>query len=78
MNRFARTLYSWGQWHRADHDGIGMDRTVASGTGFVGQSSPQVVRTYESLGLSHHVPYTYLLHSGKTAIQHIYTNRAIA
>ena len=30
MNRFARTLYSGGQWHRADHAGIGMDRTVTS------------------------------------------------
>jgi alpha-glucuronidase len=27
----------WGQWHRADHDGIGMDRSMATGTGFVGQ-----------------------------------------
>ena len=27
----------WGQWHRADHEGIGMDRTVATGTGFDGQ-----------------------------------------
>ena len=24
----------WGQWHRADKDGVGMDRTVATGTGF--------------------------------------------
>jgi len=23
----------WGQWHRADHQGIGMDRTGATGTG---------------------------------------------
>ena len=57
-----------------------MDRTVASGTGFVGQYSPQVARMYESLATApdelllffHHVPYTYLLHSGKTVIQHIY------
>jgi len=27
----------WGQWHRADRDGVGMDRTVATGTGYVGQ-----------------------------------------
>ena len=27
----------WGQWHRADHDGVGMDRTVVTGTGFVAQ-----------------------------------------
>ena len=30
----------WGQWHRADHDGIGMDRTVATGTGYIGQYHP--------------------------------------
>ena len=27
----------WGQWHRADEKGVGMDRTVATGTGFIGQ-----------------------------------------
>jgi len=70
----------WGQWHRADEKGIGMDRTVATGTGFVGQYSPPVMKTYESLETTpdelllffHHVPYTYVLHSGKTVIQHIY------
>jgi alpha-glucuronidase len=70
----------WGQWHRADHDGMGMDRTIASGTGFLGQYSPAVQKTYESLAACpdelllffHHVPYTYKLHSGKTVIQHIY------
>jgi alpha-glucuronidase len=70
----------WGQWHRADHDGIGMDRTVATGTGFIGQYSPAVQKMYESLAACpddlllffHHVPYTYKLHSGKTVIQHIY------
>ncbi len=29
----------WGQWHRDDAQGIGMDRTVATGTGFVGPVS---------------------------------------
>src|ERR1017187_9444364 len=24
----------WGQWHHADHEGVGMDRTVPTGTGF--------------------------------------------
>ena len=38
----------WGQWHRADHDGIGMDCTVATGTGFVGQYPPAVQGLYES------------------------------
>ena len=70
----------WGQWHRADHAGIGMDRTVATGTGYIGQYPSAVQKLYESLAscpdnlllFFHHVPYTYVLHSGKTVIQHIY------
>ena len=70
----------WGQWHRADHEGIGMDRSVATGTGYVAQYSPPIETMYESpettpdelLLFFHHVPYTYKLHSGKTVIQHIY------
>ena len=70
----------WGQWHRADHDGVGMDRTVATGTGFVGQYPPEVAKMYESAATApddlllffHHVPYTYKLHDGKTVIQYIY------
>jgi alpha-glucuronidase len=70
----------WGQWHRADEQGIGMDRSVASGTGFIGQYSAPVAAKFESLQscpdelllFMHHVPYTHVLHSGKTVIQHIY------
>ncbi len=70
----------WGQWHRADEKGIGMDRTVATGTGYAGQYRPPVAKIYESLATTpdelvlffHHVPYTYNLHSGKTVIQYIY------
>jgi len=70
----------WGQWHRADENGIGMDRTIATGTGYIGQYSPPVAAMYESLTtcpdeillFMHHVPYTHLLHAGKTVIQHIY------
>jgi len=70
----------WGQWHRADHQGVGMDRTVATGTGFVGQYPPQVAQIYNSLATCpddlllffHHVPYIYRLHSGQTVIQYIY------
>jgi len=70
----------WGQWHRADHEGIGMDRTVATGTGFIGQYSAAVQKLYETLAACpdelllffHHVSYTYTLHSGKTVIQHVY------
>ena len=32
----------WGQWHRADENGVGMDRTVKTGTGFIGQYSTDV------------------------------------
>ena len=70
----------WGQWIRAEHDGVGMDRTVATGTGYIGQYPPELAAIYESLAscpdnlllFMHHVPYTYRLHSGETVIQHIY------
>jgi alpha-glucuronidase len=70
----------WGQWHRADPGGIGMDRTAATGTGYVDQYRAPVRKMYESLDTTpdelllffHHVPYTYVLGSGKTVIQHIY------
>ncbi len=70
----------WGQWIRAEKDGVGMDRSMATGTGFVGQYSPDVQRVYESEANTpdelflffHHVPYSYKLHSGKTVIQTIY------
>ena len=74
----------WGQWIRADHTGVGMDRTDSKyggdGTGFIGQYPPQVAAMYESLAtcpdnlllFMHHVPYTYRLHSGETVIQTIY------
>jgi len=70
----------WGQWHRSDEHGTGMDRTIASGTGYIGQYSPAVQKLYEPLAncpdelllFMHHVPYPHILHSGKTVIQHIY------
>ncbi|HSP68185.1 MAG TPA: alpha-glucuronidase family glycosyl hydrolase [Bryobacteraceae bacterium] len=74
----------WGQWHRADTEGdargVGMDRTVATGTGYIGQYATAVARMYESLAtcpddlllFMHHVPYTHVLHSGKTVIQYLY------
>ncbi len=70
----------WGQWHRDDARGIGMDRTVATGTGFIGQYPPEVAKMYESAATTpnnlllffHHLPWTYRLHSGKTVIQYVY------
>jgi alpha-glucuronidase len=57
-----------------------MDRTLATGTGYIGQYSPEVQKLYETLPAMpdnlllffHHVPYTYVLHSGSTVIQYIY------
>jgi alpha-glucuronidase len=69
----------WGQWIRADEHGVGMDRTVATGTGYIGQYPAPLAATYESLAtcpddlllFMHHVPYTYRLHSGLTVMQYI-------
>jgi alpha-glucuronidase len=57
-----------------------MDRTVATGTAYIGQYSPEAAREFESparcpdnlLLFMHHVPWTYVLHSGKTVIQYFY------
>ncbi|MGV9213873.1 alpha-glucuronidase [Micromonospora sp. RB23] len=70
----------WGTYHFADRDGVGVDRSRASGTGFAGQYPPYWADVYESpqtcpdelLLFFHHVPYTHVLHSGSTVIQHIY------
>jgi alpha-glucuronidase len=69
----------WGQWIRADGHGVGMDRTVVTGTGYIGQYPAPLAATYESLAtcpddlllFMHHVPYTYRLHSGLTVMQFI-------
>ncbi|CAM4471474.1 alpha-glucuronidase [Paenibacillus endophyticus] len=70
----------WGTYHFADRDGIGVDRTQASGTGYTSQYSEPNASLYENaatcpdelLLFFHHVPYTHILQSGKTVIQHIY------
>lgn len=70
----------WGTYHFADHQGIGVDRTLETGTGYAGQYHPQPSEIYNSpercpdelLLFFHHVPYTHVLQSGKTVIQHIY------
>jgi len=70
----------WGTYHFADCKGIGVDRTVRSGTGYTAQYHEPNASRYESLEecpdelllFFHHVPYTHVLKSGKTVIQHIY------
>ncbi|MGM7678321.1 alpha-glucuronidase [Microbacterium sp. A94] len=70
----------WGTYHFADRDGVGVDRSLSSGTGFAGQYLTPLRQQYESaatcpdelLLFFHHVPYSHVLHSGSTVIQHIY------
>ena len=69
----------WGTYHRADHLGLGVDRTD-SGTGYARQYYEPNASMYnnaetcpeELLLFFHHVLYTYRLKTGKTVIQHIY------
>lgn len=69
----------WGTYHRADHLGVGVDRS-SRGTGYAQQYFEPNASMYddretcpeELLLFFHHVPYTYRLKSGKTLIQHIY------
>lgn len=69
----------WGTYHRADHMGIGVDRTPA-GTGYTTQYNEPNASMYantetcpeELLLFFHHMPYAHVLSSGKTIIQHIY------
>lgn len=73
----------WGTYHFADCKGIGVDRTKATGTGYAAQYKGANFERFESLAdtpddlllFFHHVPYTHVLRSGKTVIQHIYDSR---
>ena len=70
----------WGTYHFADRDGIGVDRTQRTGSGYAGQYPSAVAQRYEHLDscpdelllFFHHVPYGHRLHNGSTVIQHIY------
>ncbi len=70
----------WGTYHYSDRNGMGADRTRATGTGYTAQYASHNEEMYEDpstcpeelLLFFHHLPYTYMLKSGKTLIQHIY------
>ncbi|QDK70965.1 alpha-glucuronidase [Lactococcus protaetiae] len=70
----------WGAYHFADCNGVGVDRTVATGTGYTSLYEPSIAKKFESLEeiadedllFFHHVNYNYILHNGKTLIQTIY------
>ncbi|MGF7142088.1 alpha-glucuronidase [Anaerotaenia torta] len=69
----------WGTYHKADHTGIGVDRTE-KGTGYCNQYNEPLASMYGNMGTCpeelllffHHVRYDYVLSSGKTLLQHIY------
>ncbi len=69
----------WGTYHRADRNGLGVDRT-GTGTGYTVQYNEPNASRYgniatcpeELLLFFHYVRYDHLLKSGKTLIQHIY------
>lgn len=69
----------WGTYHRADRNGLGIDRTK-EGTGYTMQYNEPNASMYENIETCpeelllffHYVPYNYILKSGKTLIQHIY------
>ncbi|WP_432482716.1 alpha-glucuronidase [Kineococcus esterisolvens] len=73
----------WGTYHFADRDGIGVDRTVATGTGYTAQYPAGWARVYEDvrtcpdelLLFFHHVPYSHVLAGGSTVVQHVYDTR---
>lgn len=70
----------WGTYHFADRNGLGVDRTEITGTGYTRQYTNDNYQLYENLSTCpdefllffHHVDYSYVLQSGKTVIQHIY------
>ena len=69
----------WGTYHRADRNGLGVDRTP-NGTGYTTQYNEPWCTKYadkkqcpqELLLFFHYVRYDEVLASGKTLIQHIY------
>lgn len=70
----------WGTYHYSDRNGLGVDRTVATGTGYTRQYHDENYEMYENVETTpeelllffHHLPYSYKLKTGKTIIQHIY------
>ena len=68
-------------YHKADKDGIGFDRTVATGTGATVQYRDELARLYEDINTCpeeyllwfHHVPWTYKMKNGQTLWENMQT-----
>lgn len=66
-------------YHHGDANGVGYDRTVATGSGYAGQYDPPVARQFENVETTpdnlllffHHVPYSHRLHDGRTVLEAI-------
>lgn len=71
---------SWGTYHFADRNGVGVDRTKASGSGYTSLYAKSVAQMYENPDTTpqelmlffHHLDYQFKLPDGKTLIQTIY------
>ena len=69
----------WGTYHRADHKGLGVDRT-SKGTGYVNQYHENNAMMYENIEACpqelllffHYINYEDCLKDGRTLIQYIY------
>lgn len=69
----------WGTYHRANWKEIGVDRT-SRGTGYTKQYHRELTELYDNLETCpeelvlffYRLPYSYVLKTGKTLIQHIY------
>lgn len=70
----------WGTYNRADCYGIGIDRTIKSGTRYIEQYKLPLKEIYEDIEscpdelllFFHNVKYNHKLKNGNTVIQHIY------
>jgi len=68
------------EYHHGDAHGVGVDRTIATGSGYAAQYFEPWRSRYESLTYCpedlllffHHVPYTHRLKNGSSVIQEIY------
>lgn len=70
----------WGTYHFSDRNGLGVDRTVKSGSGYTAQYSEAAFKMFENIKTCperyllffHHVSYNHELSDGRTVIQYIY------
>ena len=78
-NPMGYEFASWGTYHRAGRDAVGIDRT-AEGTGYTAQYPPELQALYENrqtcpeklLLFFHRLPYDYRMADGRTLIQRLY------